>query len=103
MGWWIRDGVGWNLHSGTNSVLQTIVLLMGNRVADRFRLMDDNVRPHRARIITTFLEDNEIQRLEWPAMSPDLNHLENIWGILDRRSGIIIHPYHVFRLLQQPS
>jgi transposase len=73
------------------NVLQAIVLPLRNRVGDRFVLMDDNARPHRARIITTFLEDNNIQRIEWPAMSPDLNPIENIWAMLNTRLRNRIH------------
>lgn len=59
---------------------------MRKRVSEEFLLMDDNARPHRARIITTFLEDNHnIQRIEWPAGSPDLNPTENIWAMLETR------------------
>ena len=72
-------------HYYRENVLQAIVLPMRNRLGDRFLLMDDNARPHRARIITTFLEDNQIQRLDWPSMSPDLNPIENIWGMLGTR------------------
>ena len=68
-----------------DSVLETLVLPIRNRVGAQFILMDDNARPHRARIITTFLEEHEIQRMEWPAMSPDLNPIENIWGMLGTR------------------
>ncbi|GBL80412.1 hypothetical protein AVEN_92309-1 [Araneus ventricosus] len=44
--------------------------------------MDDNARPHRAAIVDNFLECEGIQRMEWPAYSPDLNPIENIWKAL---------------------
>lgn len=62
-----------NLHYYRENVLQAIVLPLRNRVGDIFVPMDDNISPHRVRIITTFLEDNNIQRIEWPAMFPYLN------------------------------
>ncbi|KAJ8376911.1 hypothetical protein SKAU_G00074910 [Synaphobranchus kaupii] len=30
---------------------------------------DDNARPHRARIITEYLQNLGVERMEWPAMS----------------------------------
>ena len=40
---------------------------------------DDNARPHRARIVDGFLQANNVRRLEWPAMWPDLSCIEHVW------------------------
>jgi hypothetical protein len=34
---------------------------------------------HAARLVSSWLEEN-INLLEWPSVSPDLNILENVWG-----------------------
>jgi hypothetical protein len=40
-------------------------------------LMYDNAGPHIARIVTDGLNYADIQRLDWPARSPDLNLFEH--------------------------
>jgi len=45
---------------------------------------DDNARPHRARTMVNFMETEGIEHMESPAVSPDMNHTENIWSEVTR-------------------
>ncbi len=44
-----------------------------------------NARPHVARICTQFLEAEIIPVFAWPAYSPDISPIEQVWDALDQR------------------
>jgi transposase len=55
--------------------------------------MDDNVRPHRTRAITAYLQREAVTYVHWPAMNPDLNLIQRIWDMLCRH--VLAREHHL--------
>ena len=45
----------------------------------------DNAPIHRALKISNFFSENNWKTLDWPPYSPDINIIENLWGIIKQR------------------
>jgi len=47
-----------------------------------FFFQEDNCSVHKAKSVRTFMKESNIKVLDWPAKSPDLNIVEDIWKML---------------------
>ncbi|GFW05398.1 transposable element Tcb2 transposase [Trichonephila clavipes] len=83
-----------------NEILLPYVRLFRGAMGLQFLFMDDNAPCHRTVAVEQLLESEDIERMDWPARSPDLNPIEHVWDFLGKRLAARTLPQVTIRELR---
>lgn len=97
-GWMSADGVGElsrlppkanaldYVDNLENAMLPTVRNVYPESDLPQFNFLQDNCRLHTARVTRTWFDQHSfINLISWPSKSPDLNPIENLWGLMVQR------------------
>ena len=62
----------------------SLLPFMAQNPQKNYELQQDNVPIHKSNHTKQWMSKTGVARLDWPSRSPDLNPIENVWGLMVR-------------------
>lgn len=68
-----------------NDIVRPLIQPVLQAIGPRAILQEDNAPAHRAHVVRNFMQAQGINRMDFPARSPDLAPIEHLWDAVGRR------------------